>query len=58
MLAERDRAVGSLAQTDLFEFTLLRAYLADERPDAARHLLAGRRAGPGPVRVIGLKTAH
>ena len=58
MLAERDRAVGSLAQTDLFEFTLLRAYLAAGRPEAARHLLAGRRAGPGPVRVIGLNTAH
>ena len=54
MLAERDRAVGSLAQTDLFEFTLLRAYVAAGRPDDARQLLASRRSGPGRVRVSGL----
>lgn len=55
VLAERDRAVGSLAQTDLFEFTLLRAYIAAGRTDEVRHLLATRRTGPGPIRVAGVR---
>ncbi len=56
VLAERDRAAGSLAQTDVFEFTLLRAYLAANRLDDATRLIAARRPGPVGIPVRGCKT--
>lgn len=52
--AERDRIGGSRAQTDLVEFTLLRACVAAGRVEALPDLLAARRPGPGPVPVAGL----
>jgi hypothetical protein len=58
VLAERDRAAGSLAQTDLFEFTLLKAYLAAGREADARRLLAARRVGPVGLPVAGAAGLH
>jgi hypothetical protein len=55
VLNERDRAAGSLAQTDLFEFTLLRAYLAAGRRDDATRLIAARRPGPVGIPVAGVQ---
>jgi tetratricopeptide (TPR) repeat protein len=53
VLPERDRLGGSLAQTDLVEFTLLRAYLGAGRAEEAQRLLAARRAGAGGLVVEG-----
>ncbi len=58
VLDERDRAAGSLAQTDLFEFTLLKAYLAAGREADARRLLAARREGPVRPPVAGAVALH
>lgn len=50
LLPERGRIGGSNAQVDLMEFTLLRAYVLADRPDAAAQLLAARRPGAvGPA---------
>ena len=46
VFAERHRMSGSRAQTDLVEFTLLRAYRAAGREEEADALLARRRPGP------------
>lgn len=46
VFAERHRMSGSRAQTDLVEFTLLRAYRAAGRDQEAEMLLARRRPGP------------
>lgn len=54
--AERDRIGGSRAQIDLVEFTLLKAYLAAGRREAARSLLQTRRIGPRGIPVAGLET--
>ena len=58
VLGDRDRAAGSLAQTDLFEFTLLKAYLAAGRDADARRLLAVRRVGPVGLPVAGVAALH
>jgi tetratricopeptide (TPR) repeat protein len=50
---QRDRLVGSLAQTDLVEGTLLRAYVATGRLDNVRRLVSGRRA-----RAVGIPVAR
>ena len=42
---QRDRLVGSLAQTDLVEATLLRAYVEAGRLDDVRRLVSQRREG-------------
>ncbi len=55
--SQRDRAVGSLAQTDLIEFTLLKAYLLDGRLDEVRGLLRERRGGSAVGAVAGLALA-
>ncbi len=54
MVAERERIGGSRAQTDLVDFTLLRAYVAAGRLEEMQAMLARRRPGPGPVPVAGL----
>jgi tetratricopeptide (TPR) repeat protein len=56
--AERDRIGGSRAQIDLVEFTLLKAYLASGRNEAARRLLQARRAGPRGIPVAGLEAVQ
>ena len=43
IIEELERIGGSHAQLDLVRFTLLQAYLAADRPDAARRLLGLRR---------------
>jgi hypothetical protein len=53
-MAERPRLGGSSAQTDLVEFTLVRAYLAAGRPAEAASLAAARRPGPSPVLAAGV----
>ena len=58
MFSERERISGSRAQLDLVEFTLLKAYLAAGRPDAARRLLQARRPGPRRVPVAGVEAAQ
>jgi hypothetical protein len=54
VLDQRERIGGSMAQTDLVEFTLLRAYLGAGRAEEAGRLLMQRRAGPATVPVAGL----
>ncbi len=58
LMAQRERMGGSRAQTDLVEFTLLKAYLNAGRPDDARALLDTRRPGPATVPVAGLAAMH
>jgi Flp pilus assembly protein TadD len=58
LLAQSERVGGSRAQTDLVEFTLLRACTEAGRADHARRILAARRAGPGAVPVAGLAPHH
>lgn len=54
VVTERERIGGSRAQTDLVDFTLLRAYVAAGRLEEMQTMLARRRPGPGPVPVAGL----
>jgi tetratricopeptide (TPR) repeat protein len=56
--SQRDRLVGSLAQTDLVEGTLLRAYVETGRLDDARGLISGRRGGAVGVPVAGVTALH
>jgi len=49
-----ERIGGSRAQLDLVEFTLLKAYLEADRPDAARRMLRRRRRGSATAPVAGL----
>jgi tetratricopeptide (TPR) repeat protein len=58
VLDQRDRIGGSLAQTDLVEFTLLRAYIGAGRTEDASRLLMRRRAGPSTVPVTGVAARH
>lgn len=51
LLPESERIGGSRAQTDLVEFTLLRACAAAGRAEDAQRILARRRPGPGAVPV-------
>lgn len=51
---QRDRMVGSLAQTDLVEFTLLRAYIEAGRLDDMRRMVSERRAGATGIPVAGV----
>lgn len=51
---ELERLGGSRAQLDLVEFTLLRAYVAADRPDGARRMLTERRRGSSRLPVAGL----
>jgi tetratricopeptide (TPR) repeat protein len=53
LVSENERIGGSRAQHDLIEFTLLRAYLAANRTDDARHLLGARRPGAARAPVMG-----
>ncbi|HUN52106.1 MAG TPA: hypothetical protein VMU42_13355 [Candidatus Sulfotelmatobacter sp.] len=53
VMDQRERIGGSRAQTDLVEFTLLRAYVEAGRMDEVRHLLAARRTGHPAVPVAG-----
>ena len=52
--AQNERIGGSRAQHDLIEFTLLRAYIAADRPEDARRLLRLRRPGASGVPVTGI----
>jgi tetratricopeptide (TPR) repeat protein len=56
--AQRDRLVGSLAQTDLVEGTLLRAYVETGRLDDVRRLIGARRAGAIAIPVAGAAAVH
>jgi tetratricopeptide (TPR) repeat protein len=58
VVTERERIGGSRAQTDLVDFTLLRAYVAAGRLEEMQAMLARRRPGPGPVPVAGAALAH
>ncbi|UPY36136.1 tetratricopeptide repeat protein [Sediminicoccus sp. KRV36] len=51
LLAQSERIGGSRAQTDLVEFTLLRACAEAGRAEDTRRILARRRPGPAPVPV-------
>jgi tetratricopeptide (TPR) repeat protein len=51
---ELERLGGSRAQLDLVEFTLLKAYLAADRPEAARRMLNVRDRGASGIPVAGL----
>jgi tetratricopeptide (TPR) repeat protein len=55
---QRDRLVGSLAQTDLVEGTLLRAYVEAGRLDDVRRLVGERRAGAVGIPVAGAAAVH
>ncbi len=55
---QRDRLVGSLAQTDLIEATLIRAYVEAGRLDDVRRMLSQRRNGAVGLPVAGLVPAH
>ncbi|HEX3953056.1 MAG TPA: hypothetical protein VHW90_05755 [Stellaceae bacterium] len=55
---ELERIGGSRAQLDLIEFTLLKAYLAADRPDDARRMLSARRRGAVGLPVAGLTSVH
>jgi hypothetical protein len=55
---QRDRLVGSLAQTDLVEGTLLQAYFEAGRLDDVRRLLSGRRDGAVGIPVAGVAAVH
>ncbi len=58
VLGQRERIGGSMAQTDLVEFTLLRAYVEAGRTDDARRLLLARRTGHAAVPVAGAPSLH
>ncbi len=58
VLDQRERISGSRAQTDLIEFTLLKAYVNAGRLDDARRLLRVRRPGPAVVPVSGVSILH
>jgi tetratricopeptide (TPR) repeat protein len=51
---ELERIGGSRAQLDLVEFTLLKAYLAADRPQDARRIASARRPAPSSIPVAGL----
>ncbi len=55
---QRDRLVGSLAQTDLVEGTLLRAYIEAGRLDDVRRLVSQRRGGAVGIPVAGGSAVH
>jgi tetratricopeptide (TPR) repeat protein len=54
LLAQSERIGGSRAQTDLVEFTLLKACVAAGRVDDLRRLVGARRPGPAGVPVAGV----
>ena len=54
LAGQSERIGGSRAQHDLIEFTLLKAYLDADRPEAARHLLGARRPGASGIPVAGV----
>jgi tetratricopeptide (TPR) repeat protein len=58
LAGQNERIGGSRAQHDLIEFTLLKAYLADNRPEEARHLLGKRRPAASGVPVMGVAALH
>jgi tetratricopeptide (TPR) repeat protein len=58
MADELERLGGSRAQLDLVEFTLLKAYLAADRPEDARRMLNERRRGSPGIPVAGLAAAR
>jgi len=55
---ELERIGGSRAQLDLVEFTLLKAYLAANRPDGARRMMNGRGRGSPQLPIAGLAAVH
>jgi tetratricopeptide (TPR) repeat protein len=58
LAGQNERIGGSRAQHDLIEFTLLRAYVAANRPDDAQRLLSHRRPGASGVPVAGIAAMH
>ena len=58
LLPQSERIGGSRAQTDLVEFTLLRACAEAGRAEDARRILEARRAGPAAVPVAGVASHH
>jgi tetratricopeptide (TPR) repeat protein len=55
---ELERIGGSRAQLDLVEFTLLKAYLAADRPQDARRIASARRPAPSSIPVAGLAAVY
>jgi hypothetical protein len=55
---ELERLGGSRAQLDLVDFTLLKAYLAANRPDDARQMLRARRRGAPGLPIAGLSAIN
>jgi Tfp pilus assembly protein PilF len=58
VVAQRERIGGSRAQTDLVDFTLLRAYVAAGRHEEMQAMLARRRPGPNRIPVAGVPLPH
>ena len=58
IVGELERIGGSRAQLDLVEFTLLKAYLAADRPGDAGRMLNGRGRGSSRLPVAGLAAVH
>lgn len=54
LAGENERIGGSRAQHDLIEFTLLKACIEADRPEAAQRLLARRRPGASGIPVKGV----
>jgi hypothetical protein len=58
LAGQSERIGGSRAQHDLIELTLLKAYLAADRPEDARRLLRVRRPGASGVAIMGMSAVH
>ena len=58
VVAQRERIGGSRAQTDLVDFTLLRAYVAAGRHEEMQAMLSHRRPGPNRIPVAGMTLPH
>ena len=58
LAGENERIGGSRAQHDLIEFTLLKACIEANRPQAARRLLQARRQRASGVPLLGIAAAH
>jgi hypothetical protein len=58
LAGDNERIGGSRAQHDLIEFTLLRAYINDNRLEEARRLLGARRPGAAGVPVLGVAAVN
>jgi hypothetical protein len=58
LAGQNERIGGSRAQHDLIDFTLLRAYLAADRPAEAGRLVDARRPSASGIPVAGIAALH